>query len=130
MRITLITPANSQSRAGNRTTAVRWARLLRQLGHRVRVAVDYADEPTDLMIALHAWRSAASIERFHARHPARPLIVGLAGTDIYRFLDSEPETTLRSMDRADALVGLHDRVGDAIPARHRAKLHVRHQSAN
>jgi putative glycosyltransferase (TIGR04348 family) len=129
MRITLITPANSQSRAGNRTTAVRWARLLRDLGHRVRVAIEYDDEPSDLMIALHAWRSAASIERFHARHPDRPLIVGLAGTDVYRFLATEPETTLRSMDRADALVGLHDLVGEAIPARHRAKLHVIYQSA-
>ena len=129
MRITLITPADRQSRAGNRTTAARWARLLRELGHRVRVAVDYADEPADLMVALHAWRSAASIARFRSRHPDRPLIVGLAGTDVYRFLASEPETTLRSLDVADALVGLHDLVGDAIPARYRAKLHVIYQSA-
>ena len=129
MRITLITPANRQSRAGNRTTAARWARLLRDLGHRVRVGVDYADEPADLMIALHAWRSAASIARFRARHPERPLIVGLGGTDVYRFLASEPETTLRSLDLADALVGLHDLLGDAIPERYRAKLHVIHQSA-
>jgi putative glycosyltransferase (TIGR04348 family) len=129
MRVTLITPANRQSRAGNRTTAVRWARVLRALGHRVGVATAYQDEPADLMVALHAWRSAPAIERFRARHPARPLIVGLAGTDIYHFLDSEPATTLRSLDLADALVGLHDRVADAIPARYHAKLTVIHQSA-
>src|SRR5579872_5997292 len=122
MHITLITPANRQSRAGNRTTAARWARLLRALGHRVRVAVTYEDEPADLMIALHAWRSAAAIERFRARHPARPLIVGLGGTDVYHFLATEPATTLRSLDLADALVGLHDLVGDALPPRHRGKL--------
>lgn len=129
MKITLITPANRQSRAGNRTTAARWARLLRDLGHRVQVAVEYADEPADLMIALHAWRSAESITRFRSRHPDRPLIVGLGGTDVYRFLASEPETTLRSLDLADALVGLHDLLGDAIPARYRSKLHIIHQSA-
>jgi putative glycosyltransferase (TIGR04348 family) len=129
MRITLITPANRQSRAGNRTTAARWARLLRALGHRVRVAVTYEDEPADLMIALHAWRSAAAIERFHARHPARPLVVGLGGTDVYHFLTTEPAATLRSLDLADALVGLHDLVGDALPPRHRDKLCVIHQSA-
>jgi putative glycosyltransferase (TIGR04348 family) len=129
MRVMLITPANRQSRAGNRTTAVRWAGLLRELGHRVQVAVDYAGEPADVLIALHAWRSAGAIERFRTRHPNRPLVVGLAGTDVYRFLDSEPQTTLRSMDLADALVGLHDLVGDAIPARYRAKLRVIHQSA-
>lgn len=129
MRITLITPANRRSRAGNRTTAARWARLLRALGHRVTVATDYADQPGDLMIALHAWRSAGSIERFRQRHPDRPLIVGLAGTDVYRFLDSDPAVTVRSMDLADALVGLHDLIGDAIPARHRLKLTVIHQSA-
>ena len=108
---------------------MRWARLLRRLGHRVRVATEYQDESTGLMVALHAWRSAASIERFRARHPARPLIVGLAGTDIYQFLERDPATVLRSLDLADALVGLHDLVGEAIPAHCRAKLQVIHQSA-
>ena len=108
---------------------MRWARVLRALGHRVGVAVAYQDEPADAMVALHAWRSAAAIERFRARHPERPLIVGLAGTDIYQFLDTDPATTLRSLDLADALVGLHDLVADAIPARYHAKLHVIHQSA-
>jgi putative glycosyltransferase (TIGR04348 family) len=129
MRITLITPANKGSRAGNRTTAVRWARLLRQLGHRVDVATEYADQPTDLMIALHAWRSAGSMARYRARHPGGPLVVGLGGTDVYRFLASDPEVTLRSLDMADALVGLHDLIGDGIPERHRAKLRVIYQSA-
>jgi len=129
MRIMLITPANRQSRAGNRTTAARWAGLLRDLGHRVQVAVEYRDEPADLMIALHAWRSAVAIERFRARYADRPLVVGLAGTDVYKFLETEPASTLRSLERADALVGLHDRVGDAIPERYRAKLRIIHQSA-
>jgi putative glycosyltransferase (TIGR04348 family) len=129
MRISLITPAKKQSRAGNRTTAVRWARILRMLGHQVRVTVDYDGQPADLMVALHAWRSAGSIEAFRKKYPGAPLIVALTGTDIYRFLASHPEKTLRSMDMADALVCLHDRVHQAIPERFAEILHVIYQSA-
>lgn len=129
MKITLITPAKKQSRAGNRTTAVRWARILQRLGHRVRVAVDYDGEAADLMVALHAWRSTASIEAFRDKHPDAKLIVALTGTDIYRFQSSHPEITLRSMDMADALVCLHDLVHQAIPDRFAAKLVVIYQSA-
>ncbi len=129
MKISLITPAKKQSKSGNRTTAVRWARILQNFGHRVRVAVNYAGEPSDLMVALHAWRSAESITQFRERYPNRPLIVALTGTDIYRFLLSHPQTTLQSMEAADALVCLHDSVHEAIPARFGEKLHVIYQSA-
>ena len=129
MKISLITPVPKQSRAGNRTTARRWQRVLRDLGHQVRVAQEYAGDPADLMIALHAWRSAASIERFRARCPARPLVVALTGTDIYRFLESDPRTTLRSLALADTLVGLHDLVSAAIPRQYHGKLSIIHQSA-
>lgn len=129
MKISLITPAAKRSRAGNRTTAERWAAHLRRLGHRVAIAVDYDDAPADLMIALHAWRSAAAAERFHELYPDRPLIVGLGGTDIYGFQQSDPETTHRTMDIADQLVCLHDLVHRDIPRRFHRKLHVIHQSA-
>jgi len=128
MKISLITPARKDVRTGNRTTAVRWARILRGLGHRVQIATDYADEPADLMIALHAWRSAASVRRFRARYPDRPLIVGMAGTDIYRFQQTDPAVTHGSMEMADRLVGLHDLVGHAIPEAMRGKLRIIYQS--
>ena len=82
-----------------------------------------------MMVALHAWRSASSIERFYQRFPDRPLVVALTGTDIYRFQHSHPEETLRAMEMADALVCLHDLVYRAIPKTYRKKLHVIHQSA-
>ena len=129
MKVSLITPAGKGSRSGNRTTAARWAGILRILGHRVRVATEYAGEPADLMVALHAWRSSSSIERFHELCPQHPLIVALTGTDIYSFMHTEPSTTLRSLDLAHALVGLHALVGDAIPVRHRGKLEIIYQSA-
>ena len=51
------------------------------------------------------------------------------GTDVNRFLKSHAETTLRSMEMADALICLHDLIGEALPARLRRKLHVVYQSA-
>jgi putative glycosyltransferase (TIGR04348 family) len=129
VKISLITPAKKQSRAGNRTTAVRWAAILRRLGHRVAVSDVYDGAPADMMVALHAWRSAEAIERFHGLYPGRPLVVSLTGTDIYRFQESHPDTTTRSMELADALVCLHDQVHRDIPSRFRPKLHVIHQSA-
>jgi putative glycosyltransferase (TIGR04348 family) len=128
MKVSLITPARKHSRTGNRTTAVRWARILRGLGHRVQVATEYDETPADLMIALHAWRSATSIRRFRACYPNRPLIVGMGGTDVYHFQQTDPEITHGSMELADRLVGLHDLVAEAIPEAMRGKLRVIYQS--
>ena len=129
MKIRLITPAPPRSRAGNRATATRWTNILRALGHRVQVTVEYAGEPADLMIALHAWRSAEAILRFADSYPDRPLVVAITGTDAYRFIHSHADTTLRSIALADRLVGLHDLIADTVPAEHRSKVRVIYQSA-
>jgi putative glycosyltransferase (TIGR04348 family) len=129
MKISLVTPAGKQSRSGNRATASRWARIFRDLGHKVGIYVEDDGVDADMMVAVHAWRSAESIDRFAAIHPDRPLIVLLSGTDIYRFQDSHPEPTHASMEKATALVCLHDLVHRAIPEQFHSKLHVIHQSA-
>lgn len=129
MKIIMITPAPPKSRAGNRATAVRWARFLKEIGHSVEIQVQYDGARYDLMIALHAWRSAEAISEFDRRYPECPLIVALTGTDLYRFIHSHPETTLRSIDLADCLVGLHKRAHRAIPKRHWYKVQVIYQSA-
>jgi putative glycosyltransferase (TIGR04348 family) len=129
MRIILITPAPPQSRAGNRATATRWANILRSLGHRVAIATTYTGQNADLMIALHAWRSAESIQQFSDAFHERPLIVAITGTDAYRFIHSHPETTLQSIRLADYLVGLHDLIGNTLPQNERHKLSVIYQSA-
>jgi len=129
MYIHLITPAPPRSRSGNRATATRWAAILRALGHQVQVSVDYGGESADLMVALHAWRSADAIARFAADYPDRPLVVALTGTDAYRFIDSHPEPTLRSIALAHRLIGLHDLIGDRVPPEHRSKIRIIHQSA-
>ena len=129
MKIHLVTPAKKQSKNGNRTTALRWARLLRAQGHRVRIDTDYNGETVDLVIALHAWRSAAAITRYRELFPTGPLIVALGGTDVNGFLKTDPQTTLASMQMADALVALHDLIADELPVELTKKLHVIRQSA-
>src|SRR5262249_56223111 len=115
MNFVLVTPRGLSTRAGNAVAALRWARILRQLGHRVTVAADYADEPANMMVAIHAWRSAGAIARFKARYPDRPLILQLSGTDIYEYLTEDVEPTIRSMAMADPLWPLYILAQLAIP---------------
>jgi putative glycosyltransferase (TIGR04348 family) len=109
---------------------MRWTRILRELGHDVCVANHYVGGPAELMIALHAWRSADSIRRFRDLHPDRPLIVALSGTDIYDYIDRDPAPTLHSLECADRLVALQELVQRRLPARFRRKVRVIHQSAS
>jgi putative glycosyltransferase (TIGR04348 family) len=129
MKIVLITPDGPTSRTGNRVAASRWAAILRRLGHHVRLAASYHGQPADLMVAVHAWRSAEAIARFKARYPERPLVLQLSGTDIYQYLESDPEPTLRSMRSADRLVALNDLAWRVVPKELRSRLSVIFQSA-
>jgi len=95
----------------------------------VSLAADYDGRPADLMVAIHAWRSAGSIERFKAGHPTQPVVLLLSGTDIYHDIASDPVPTLRSMELADRLVALNDLAWRVVPKRLRARLSVIHQSA-
>ena len=129
MKIVLITPEGPTSRTGNKVAANRWARILRGLGHRVRIDATYDGQPADLMVAVHAWRSAEAIERFKTAYPERPLVLQLSGTDIYGTLASDPVPTLQSMELADRLVALNDLAWKVVPRRLHKKLMVMHQSA-
>jgi putative glycosyltransferase (TIGR04348 family) len=108
---------------------MRWAQILRQLGHRVRIAHRYDGAAADLMIALHAWRSADSIRTFRDLYPDRPLIVGLSGTDINDYIDRDPAPTLHSLACANRLVALQELAQERVPRRFRDKVRIVHQSA-
>ena len=129
MEINLITPAKKHSRNGNRTSAIRWAGFLRKNGHKVEINTKYDGSPCDLMIALHARHAAPAINLYRLRYPNGPLVVALGGTDVNTFLKSEPKTTLNSMEHADALVCLHNQVGEKLPNHLIRKLYVIYQSA-
>ena len=55
--------------------------------------------------------------------------MSLTGTDAYRFIHSHPDITLRSIEQADYLVGLHALIANTVPAEYRHKVHVIYQSA-
>ena len=87
--ILIVSPALAEANNGNWHTASRWARMLRN--HcRIGIAPRWNGEPYDLLIALHARRSAPSIEAWSAAHPTRPLVVVLTGTDLYRDIRVDP----------------------------------------
>ena len=65
--------------------------MLRELGHTVSVQVDWDGSTADVMLALHARRSHASIRNFAVCFPDRPLVLALTGTDLYRDIRSDPE---------------------------------------
>ena len=128
MKVALVTPAGARSRSGNRHTAVRWAAMLRALGHKVRVSVSWDGQPADVMIALHARRSHASIVQFRERFPDSPLVVVLTGTDLYRDIHADRDARA-SLALADRLVVLQEMGRLELPARFRRKTRVIYQSA-
>ncbi|WP_414939651.1 selenoneine biosynthesis selenosugar synthase SenB [Amycolatopsis sp. cmx-11-51] len=83
MRILVAGPVPEASDYGNGVTARRWAHLLRDLGHDVRVVQDYEGGQYDLLVALHARKSEAAIRAFAAEHPDAPIVIALTGTDLY-----------------------------------------------
>jgi putative glycosyltransferase (TIGR04348 family) len=128
MRIAIVTPSAASTRTGNRHTAQRYAAFLRGAGHRVRVASSWDGGDCDLMIALHARKSHDSIERFHGRHPARPLVVVLTGTDLYRDIRVDASAQ-SSLDMATLLVTLQDMGRLQLPRELRSKVRTVYQSA-
>jgi putative glycosyltransferase (TIGR04348 family) len=128
MKIALITPAARGSRYGNRGTAERWAGMLRELGHRVSIQQDWDGTPTDLMLALHARRSHASIRNFAVCCPDLPLILALTGTDLYRDIRSDPEAQA-SLQLATRMIVLQEMGLRELSPPLRRKTHVVYQSA-
>jgi len=128
VKIAIITPAAAGSRTGNRHTAQRWATMLRAAGHKVSVASEWDAAPADVLFALHARRSHASVLRYRQAHPEGNLVVVLTGTDLYRDIRYDSGAQL-SMKLAQRLVVLQDEGLRELPRQFRAKTRVIYQSA-
>jgi putative glycosyltransferase (TIGR04348 family) len=125
--VCIVTPGTRSANNGNWRTAARWAGMLRDR-YRLIVQTQWDGEPANLMVALHAKRSAPSIEAYRSRHPSAPLLVVLTGTDLYRDLPSGPEVA-RSLDLADRIIVLQDDALRLLEGRWRRKAEVVFQSA-
>jgi putative glycosyltransferase (TIGR04348 family) len=127
MRITIITPAPPGSQKGNRVTALRWATLLRQLGHHVRLEQTWRDPRCDVLIALHARKSFESMDHCRRARPQVPIILALTGTDVYDDIDHSAEAR-RALEFASRIVVLQPLAIRRLPLALQGKARVIYQS--
>ncbi|WP_332744727.1 selenoneine biosynthesis selenosugar synthase SenB [Hydrogenophaga sp.] len=123
----IVTPALADANNGNWQTARRWARMLSE-HYRVRVAKAWSEgDEADVLLALHARRSAASVAAWARSHPDRPLVLALTGTDLYRDIATDADAQ-RSLALAHRLIVLQEQGPLALPEAQRGKCRVVFQS--
>lgn len=127
--IRIVSPGTARDNNGNWHTADRWAGFLRE---HYDVAVDEhwtAGAPLpDLLVALHARRSAPSLRAFLAHRVRQPVLLVLTGTDVYHDIHHDAGAA-HALALADALVVLQPGALDELPGETRAGAHVIYQSA-
>jgi putative glycosyltransferase (TIGR04348 family) len=129
-RVVIVSPALQDANNGNWQTARRWAQMLSKM-HRTRIVKVWEPnglESDDVMIALHARRSAPSIAAWKQQRGSRSLIVALTGTDLYRDILTDPDAQ-HSLEAAGRLIVLQELGIQSLPAPHRSKARVVFQSA-
>ena len=104
-RLVIVSPAAPGTTSGNSVTADRYARIFRSLGWNVRILGTYAGEVADVLVALHAYKSASSVLSFRSLHPTRPIILVLTGTDLYRDI-ARSRRAQKALATADRIVVL------------------------
>lgn len=131
-RVVIVSPALADANNGNWQTARRWQRLL--LPHFARIVRHWPDAlaaqdgaQDDVMLALHAGRSAPSVQAWHAQHGSRGLGLALTGTDLYRDIQTDPHAQ-RSLAQAHSLVVLQGLGLRSLPSAHQARARVIFQS--
>lgn len=127
--VVIVSPTLAEANNGNWQTARRWQRLLSP--HRVRIVQHWPDalaDKDDVMLALHARRSADAVQAWHDRHGQRGLGMVLTGTDLYRDIAHEPQAQ-RSLALARSLVVLQSLGIRSLPSPYRDKARVIFQSS-
>ena len=128
LRVVIVSPALADANNGNWQTARRWQQMLS--AHSARIVRQWPDAKAtqdDVMLALHARRSADSVQAWHDRHGPRGLGVVMTGTDLYRDITHDPQAQ-RSLALAHSLVVLQGLGVKNLPPEHQAKARVIFQS--
>jgi putative glycosyltransferase (TIGR04348 family) len=146
-QVVIVSPALADANNGNWQTARRWQKFLQaQAGDGVslaaRIVTQWPDGPAapmdTCMLALHARRSAASVEAWAQAHgcvtdsqpsPVQGLGVVLTGTDLYRDIQTDT-LAQRSLQLAQRLVVLQDLGLQALPEVLRSRSQVIFQSTS
>ena len=127
--IVIVSPALSDANNGNWQTAKRWAALLNS-HYRTRIVKAWPDDlamSDDILLALHARRSAASVAAWQAQRGSSQLVVVLTGTDLYRDIHTDTYAK-QSLDSAARLIVLQPLGIKELPRQHQAKTRVVLQS--
>ena len=128
--VVIVTPALADANNGNWQTALRWQQLLSSTCH-ARIVQAWPDGPEAsedvVMIALHARRSASSIDAWSKANRGRGLAVVLTGTDLYGDIQTDAYAK-RSLALAQAIVVLQECGPAALPEKWRHKTRVIFQS--
>jgi putative glycosyltransferase (TIGR04348 family) len=117
----------TQTRGGNRVTALRWALVFRRLGWRVFIEESWSGRACDVLVALHARRSNSSVVRFRREHPELPLVVAATGTDVYSDVADTGEAR-ESFGLASRIVVLQPLAVEKLPEETRTRARVVYQS--
>jgi putative glycosyltransferase (TIGR04348 family) len=94
--IVIISPALANANNGNWQTAQRWSTFL-STRHHTRIvdsrdpALAEACAAADVVIALHARRSAGAIAQAAGLHPRPAIVLVLTGTDLYRDIHTDAD---------------------------------------
>lgn len=129
-QVVIVTPALGDANNGNWQTAHRWAGFLAG-AYRVRLSKHWPDADAaqdQVMIALHARRSAASVAAWHSARGSAGLGLVLTGTDLYRDIQFDAEAQC-SLAVAREIVVLQEQGPKVLPLEMRDKARVIFQSA-
>jgi putative glycosyltransferase (TIGR04348 family) len=127
-RVCIVTPALVDANNGNSHTASRWRRFLSSMAE-TQVVLAWNGAPADVLIALHARRSADSIARFREAQPNAPIALVMTGTDLYRDMQTDPSAR-HSLECASHVVVLQGEGIASLPPASRAKARSIVQSAS
>jgi putative glycosyltransferase (TIGR04348 family) len=132
LSVLILTPALADANNGNYRTAARWAALLSSdsaVIREVALAKSWQGEQADVVIVLHARRSATSVAAIKAAAPKLPVIVALTGTDLYKDVPAGDADALHSLALSDGLIVLQDDALLHVPELYRHKTRVIFQSS-
>ena len=128
LRVVIVSPALADANNGNWQTARRWQNLLSP--HSARIVRQWPDAQAgedQVLLALHARRSADSVLAWHTQRSQRGLGVVLTGTDLYRDITHDPQAQ-QSLVLARSLVVLQGLGIASLPRIHQAKARIIFQS--
>ncbi len=122
MRVLVTTPYGIDSLQGNTITAKRIVSLLQESDLDAKVVSDGDDfSDADVLLALHARKSAHFIDEFLRLNSEGKVILYLTGTDLYADIPRGCPISARSMQLVDALVVSQDASLHSVPEQYRSK---------